>query len=299
MNCPICGSADTLKLGVKNTFPLALCRLCNHIYGMRQPSPEELQEYYSRYSYTSSGLDSVSPFVFQRLREIADGFESHRHSNRILDVGFGAGAMLKVAEENGWEVHGIELSALAVQQARLNGFQNALEVDFGSAPYKPGYFDVIVATELLEHVSDPLAFIRQASRLLVPNGLFYLTTPNGRGLSSRILGLDWSVNAPQEHLHLFSPQSLRAGLLENGFCRVKILCEGVNPFEILHHFRARLPFRYPAPHVTGFNRGDSSSDFNNKLAGCRSGAAIKRLANWVLRCSRLGDSLKAFAVKSV
>lgn len=104
-------------------------------------------------------------------------------------------------------------------------------LEFLKAPYSDGVFDVIVATELLEHLKNPLPFIRKAHALLASNGVLFLTTPKGNGISGRLLGLDWSAMAPPEHLNLFSPQSLGFALASQGFKSTRIDCEGVNPYE--------------------------------------------------------------------
>src|SRR6185369_14573470 len=240
MSCPICGGSSLRPLKAKNSYAMARCLACRHLFATRAPSEAELADYYARYCYEAAGLERVPPFIFKRLTEVVAGFRSYRNTNRFLDVGFGAGAMLRVAKEAGWDVYGIEFSGLAVEQAWKNGFTNATHGDFLRAPYEPESFDVIVGIELLEHLPDPLPFIRQAARLLAPGGLFYSTTPNGAGLSGSMLGVDWSVCAPPEHLHLFSPESVREALILSGFGRVRVACEGINPFEILHHYRGKF-----------------------------------------------------------
>ena len=297
MTCPVCGS-ESRQVGMKNSYPVARCPACGHLFTARMPSAAELADYYSRYSYDAFDLQHVPKFVFGRLKEVAARFEAHRRGGRLLDVGFGAGAMLQVARDLGWEVYGLEMSALAVKQAKENGFENAALGDFLESPYPAGFFDVIVAVELLEHLRDPLSFLRQAARLLAPEGLFYATTPNGGGLSCRALGLDWSAVAPQEHLHLFSEPSIRRALRAQGFEEVEVSCEGINPYELFHHFRSKLPLRALVERQAAFNRVESSYALNYKLTESRKGAAIKATGNWILRQAGWGDTLKVSAVKS-
>ena len=65
-------------------------------------------------------------------------------------------------------------------------------------------FDVVIASEVLEHVLDPHAMLVEILRVLRPGGLLWATTPHGRGISARLLGLEWSNVCPPEHLQLFS-----------------------------------------------------------------------------------------------
>lgn len=296
MRCPVCWGEAVRSVGVKNSYPFSRCRTCDHLFGERMPTESELADFYRRYSYDIHDLSRVPDFISARLSEIVAGFEGFRKANRLLDVGFGAGAMLRAASGMRWEAHGIETSRLAVEKANRNGFPMAVEGDFLRAPYPEGHFDVIVATELLEHLPDPLPFIRKAFDLLAPHGAFYLTTPNGDGISCRLLGVDWSIVDPPEHLNLFSRQSLTWALESQGFRTVDIASEGVNPYELVHCWKTWLggPSLQAAEPV---NHGQTTFDLNSRLTTSPSGKALKEMANMVLRLTRLGDGLKAIARK--
>lgn len=293
--CGICGGPSA-PFGEKSGWPLGRCRICGQVSALRMPSAVELSEHYRRYAYDTLDFHHIPPFVRSRLREVAASFSRYRKSNRLLDVGFGAGAMLEAARLEGWDPFGTEVSTLAVEQARKLGFTNVHEGDFLEAPYRAASFDVVVATELLEHLPDPLPFIRQARRLLAPGGAFYLTTPNANGISGRLLGLDWSIVAPPEHINLFSPRSLRLALESCGFEVSKIRCEGVNPDELLRYFRGS---RRHGSNSDGpqFDRTGSSYALNGRLSANPAGRALKTAANAFLTAMRMGDSLKALAVK--
>lgn len=292
-NCPVCRSAARV-LGAKDSVLVALCGACGHQFATAHPTAEELTALYGDYCYAGAEAVAVPPFIRSRVREVVRQFEPFRRTNRMLDLGFGAGTMLQEGRSLGWEVHGMELSSAAVKNARENGFDTAVEGDFLKAPYPEGTFDVIAAVEFIEHVPDPLPFLRQASRLLRPGGAIYLTTPNGAGVSGRLLGLDWSAMAPKEHLHLFSPLSLARTLEAAGFGGVEIRCEGVYPHEIAHRMRARL---------SGAEAGLSASEsirvsavLNENLAASRTGAAFKAAANAFLRLAKLGDAMKVIGI---
>jgi 2-polyprenyl-3-methyl-5-hydroxy-6-metoxy-1,4-benzoquinol methylase len=289
-SCPICGGGAR-ALGDKSGFPMARCRGCRHLFVDGTVDSGALDEVYRRYSYDRNDLEHVPGFVIDRLRQVIAPFGSARRNGRLLDVGFGAGALLKVAREQNWRPYGIEMSALAVEQAKQNGFPDVIAGDFLAAPWEDGFFDVIVMTELVEHLPEPRPFLRQAKRLLSPGGLLYLTTPNGQGLSGRLLGIQWSAAAPPEHLHLFSPRSLGLLLAAEGFGDVKILAEGVNPYELVERARA-LWGRRSDP---GFDRVSTGYQLNEKMVSNRLGSSVKRIANQVLSAARLGDYLKIYA----
>ncbi len=295
-NCPICNKTAAGEAGMKNSYLIEKCNSCAHLFSRARLSEEMLKKHYFHYSYETNDLHHTPEFVFTRLNEIVRTFEPYRHSNRLLDVGFGAGAMLKIGHEKGWKVYGLEFSNLAVRQAIENGFTNVIEGDIFDVPFKDDFFDVIVATEIIEHLPDPFLFLNQAHRLLSPGGLLYITTPNSRGLSSKILGLNWSVVQMPEHLNIFSPLSIRLALKSCGFLKIKMNTEGLNPYEIIHFFQHRHPSN--CDKEVHFDRVRSSYSLNEALMNNRAGLLAKRFINTLLRKTSLGDSLKIFAIKS-
>ena len=286
------------RLGTRNGYHLVRCSGCRHVFTANLPSDQTLAEHYRRYSYDNHGLASISPFIFQRLDEIMAPFDRYRRLNRLLDVGFGAGAALTVAKRRGWQVHGIERSTLAVDQAKANGFDDVLVADLEDAPYADGHFDVVMMVELIEHLPDARRFLRLGRRLLREGGLLFLTTPNGSGISGRLLATEWSVAMPPEHLHLFSPRSLQQALEASGFEAVKVWTEGMNPYEITRFLKRR----FSAPS----GNGDASQAYpavnsvklNERLSGSRWGKVAKQSVNRMLRWLHLGDAMKAMAEKA-
>lgn len=293
-SCPMGCRTAVRDAGMRDRYRLLRCQRCQHLFTANPPSAAQLDQHYSRYSYDRHGLETIPAFVFERLDRILSRFDSHRSLNRLLDVGFGAGAVLKVAQARGWQVYGIERSPLAVDQARANGFVNVQVADIAEAPFPEGHFDVVVMFELIEHLTDALPFLRHGQRLLRPGGMLYVTTPNGSGISGRLLSARWSVAAPPEHLQLFSPRSLRQALANTGFDTVKIRTEGVNPYELARHLKQRVrPSTAPAEPAAS----TSSVALNERLSGSTWGALAKDGVNGVLRLLSLGDAMKASAVK--
>ena len=122
-------------------------------------------------------------FIHHRLDEIVFGFSGYRVNNRALEIGFGAGFSLSALTRAGWNAEGVEVSESAVRHGESQGFK-AFHGELAEARYEDGSFDLVIATELLEHVPDPSAIIREIARISRPGGLFWGTTPNSRGLSS-------------------------------------------------------------------------------------------------------------------
>ncbi|HEX8284183.1 MAG TPA: class I SAM-dependent methyltransferase [Pyrinomonadaceae bacterium] len=303
--CPGCGSSEGAPRGSKGGFELLSCRACRTLYASALPASEVADDYEG---YYGEGNLHVPEFIDRRLDEIVSGFEPYRRAGRLLDVGCGAGTFLRAAGRAGWTAVGVEVNATAAEHNRAAGFE-VFNGELAAAPFPEGHFDVVILSEVLEHVADPRGMLRDILRVLRPGGLLWATTPNGRGLSARALGLGWSAVCPPEHLHLFSRRAARQLLTEAGFGRVRVVTEGANPVEILRALRghaappahaapeaAQQP--QPPPVAAGDERVRAGYELNAFLSDGRARRLIKDTVNAALRLSRLGDSLKISAEKS-
>jgi SAM-dependent methyltransferase len=135
---------------------------------------------------------------------------------RLLDIGCGTGLFLHLAAEAGMQVHGIELSASAVDYARTN---YGLDVHHGTledAEIAPASCNIVVMWHVLEHLPDPVAGLRQVAELLAPGGLLFAAVPNFGSYEARLFGRRWySLDAPR-HLFHFTPQTLAAAVEQAG-----------------------------------------------------------------------------------
>ena len=102
---------------------------------------------------------------------------------RVLDAGCGNGALLGLLREGApSDLRGLELSPAlcAAAQERLG---NAARIRQGSLqaswPFPDGAFDLVVMTEVVEHLADPRAALREARRVLAREGRLVVTFPNG------------------------------------------------------------------------------------------------------------------------
>jgi predicted SAM-dependent methyltransferase len=83
-------------------------------------------------------------------------------------------------------------------------------------------FDAVTMSHSLEHVHDPVAWLREARRIIKPDGQLTIATPNARSLLHRKFGADWFALEPPRHLHIFNRLALGAALRQAGFERFVI-----------------------------------------------------------------------------
>ena len=289
--CIACGSKEAQPLGVKNELELLRCRRCSTIY--TPYSPWYSSEYFYEVYYPEQSL-SPPAFVQTRLDEITAGFSRYREQNRLLDIGCGAGGLLVAARKNGWDAQGLEVAEQAIGYVRNLGFE-VFQGELQQAEFPSEHFDVITAAEILEHLSEPRLLVQEAARVLRPGGLFWATTPHARGLSARVLGLKWRCVWPPEHLQLFSLAGMKALLHDAGFKQVRFQTTGANPIEILHAMGAKKDA--PKALDQRFDRVLTGYQLNESLMKNRSRRVVKDVINGMLNVSRLGDSLKVFAIR--
>ncbi|HSS02738.1 MAG TPA: bifunctional 2-polyprenyl-6-hydroxyphenol methylase/3-demethylubiquinol 3-O-methyltransferase UbiG [Kofleriaceae bacterium] len=160
---------------------------------------------------------------------------------RVLDLGCGGGFLSNYLAARGHAVTGVDTTAENLDVARANDrTQSAtyMLADACALPFRKSEFDVVCAMDLLEHVEEPQRLIAEASRVLVPGGLFVFHTFNRTWQSKLIIikGVEWFVrNAPKD-LHVsrlfVTPDELRA------MCQA----HGLDPPEIRG---SRPRFRWP------------------------------------------------------
>ncbi|MFQ5802357.1 MAG: class I SAM-dependent methyltransferase [Candidatus Methylomirabilales bacterium] len=142
---------------------------------------------------------------------------------RLLDIGCGAGHFLKVAKDSGWEVVGVEPAPPAVDHARKNVPDSVIHCGFlhecGDL-VRGEPFDVVCSFAVIEHVIDPVGFLRRAIGLLKPLGLLCLSTPNMGGLVAKAIGKRFFFLTPPEHVSYFTIGAMERLLASQGMVPV-------------------------------------------------------------------------------
>jgi SAM-dependent methyltransferase len=95
---------------------------------------------------------------------------------RILDVGCGTGANLKMLASFG-QAEGVDISDQAVEFCRERGLRSVKLGAIEELPYDSGSFDLVTALDVVEHLDDDLAGLREIRRVLSPGGCVLLFVP--------------------------------------------------------------------------------------------------------------------------
>lgn len=145
---------------------------------------------------SSAMLHKLNPARLQYVRQQVDAhFATDPRDRRplagkrVLDVGCGAGLLTEPLARLGGVVTGVDAAPENIEAAKAHAAGQGLTIDYVAgdiAALDLGAFDLITSMEVVEHVTDPSAFIDALAARLAPNGLLILSTPN-RTAASRLL----------------------------------------------------------------------------------------------------------------
>jgi 2-polyprenyl-3-methyl-5-hydroxy-6-metoxy-1,4-benzoquinol methylase len=115
-----------------------------------------------------------------RIQIFSDIVSKMGNNLRVLDVGCGEGAIGKPIRKMGHDVVSIELPTIAAM-ARRCGVPSVVAGDAEHLTFASNSFDLVIASEVLEHLWNPHNFFDEAYRVLRANGYLLIETPEGRG----------------------------------------------------------------------------------------------------------------------
>jgi SAM-dependent methyltransferase len=153
----------------------------------------------------------------------------------VLDVGTDRGWFLKHFQDTGAEVFGTQMSAPAARVAsRLLGREIFLG-ELADARFPGLSLDLVCMYNVIEHVRQPRAYLREIHRILRPEGVLVLEVPNAGCPTARLFGAHWLGWDIPNHIHHFTPAALRRLVEAHGF---RVLAEShfsleFGPFHIL------------------------------------------------------------------
>jgi len=184
--------AEALK-GISDSTDVILWECCGCGFKFFDPSLAGNGLFYQLLE--SADYYSTGRPEFQRTLE----FAAKNRLTTVLDVGCGAGAFLDQARQAGLQTFGLELNVAAAEKARAKGhhiFDRLLhEIPTTACP---GGFDLITLFQVLEHVSDPVAVVKDAAAHLKPGGFVAVAVPSEVGVL-RLIPLD-PAQWPPHHI---------------------------------------------------------------------------------------------------
>jgi SAM-dependent methyltransferase len=218
--CRICGSRLDGPFLTGDPWRVRRCRTCTAAFIVPVPSAEVLEAAYHEGGYAdergqvAAPLDRLLDAFSRRRLEFAAG---DKISGRFLEVGSGKGRLLKVARAKGFDAIGVEPHSgrreFGTNRYDIEVFNGPL-ADF---PPERGPFDVIAMWHVLEHVPEPVDFLRQVYKLLADDGRLAIEVPNLNSWARFATGEAWFPWQLPYHLVHFTPRAMEVALSRAGF----------------------------------------------------------------------------------
>ncbi|MBI1842636.1 MAG: class I SAM-dependent methyltransferase [Verrucomicrobia bacterium] len=193
-----------------------------------------------------------TPLIYGTTVELARPHCARARGMRHLDIGAGAGQLVEMFRKE----FGVETRVCDYTDKLMKAPAQKVEIanlNEEGLPYPDGHFDVVTATEVVEHLEHYRETLREIHRVLRPGGLAILSTPNILNLKSRLRFLTFgfwnlfgplpvrnsALNSTGGHINPVSSFYLMHSMMDAGFNSVgwrtdKIQRSGVLPFVLLY-----------------------------------------------------------------
>ena len=215
------------------------CLTCGLIY--QNPRPSEKERLNSYQHYLPKGADEIEAWgrmMAPVFKKGADLIERDIPRGRLLDVGTGYGFFLALMQSRGWEIIGLEASSTGAHYGRKRWGLHILPQPWERASFPERAFDVVTAFYVIEHLPDPLAFLREVHRIVRPGGMILLRYPHTTPIKDILSFMRKKNNLYHLPFHLcdFSPATMHRALEKAGFTKIKTVVGG---FTIPTHLAGR------------------------------------------------------------
>lgn len=224
------------KVNSSGVFAISSCPRCRSAFVWPRPSPETIAACYTSASYQGDG--SLTPE--ERLKTILSHERVYANTTvdakrmvticrslntgkRFLDIGAGCGFFSKAALEQGFEVVALEPAPRCREVFQLLTGQEALPelINPDFVHKHRGAFDVVLMSQVLEHVPDLDETSAALNALLDKNGVAAIAVPHFRSWVSLVQGRQDMFIIPPEHLSFFTKQGLRELFIRHGFRTIR------------------------------------------------------------------------------
>ena len=179
--------------------------------------------------------------------------QRYKPSGNFLDVGTNMGFFLRQAQNRGWNLYGVEPSPALSEMARKFFGLNVKTSFLEDAGFASSFFDIVAMTDVFEHIASPGKLLREAHRIIKPDGILFIKVPNGL---FNILKLNlimiagrsktYDIFDSYEHVVHYTQKTLKEMLKKYGFEPVKTVVGKPIQIPIWHKLVGHY-YLYPSP----------------------------------------------------
>jgi len=229
--CPLCESDRRgFPFRLHEPYEVARCIECGFHYLYPRLIESAIQEVYRESSYYEGGACGYADTSYTAQEcALRATFERLLHNlakrgltgGDLLEIGCGYGYLLGEARSFFKRRVGTEFSPQGAEIARAT----EAEVFVGGIEQVPpeAKFDCVVGTQLIEHVYEPLSFVKRLTGYTKPGGHIILATPDIGGVLRKLMGRRWPSFKVPEHVLYFDYRTLSSLMLRAGLSDVRRL----------------------------------------------------------------------------
>lgn len=225
--CKLCSSPVVLledhlyddRYGFPGLYSVYQCTNCH--FGQISPEPDQATlekiytDHYHRSNTSAEEVKRQAQYTGswkQRMQRAWIGTTHDAHfyitpGTKVLDMGCGNGKSLLEIQNMGGEAYGTEYDKNIKSIAKDLGL-NIHFGDLNSAPWSDEFFDFITMSQLLEHIIDPVAFLKIVKQKLKKNGRVVMSFPNIDSFNRKQAGRKWINWHIPYHVNFFSRKSI-------------------------------------------------------------------------------------------
>lgn len=230
--CPCCGSESfkywysslDMVTHTSTIFSLVSCNNCSLVRTQPTPTPDSISYFYpdtyplfthsstTELAPTSSSNTSNKGFLsFLRATFVTlmqplvkpSKTLKYQHNERInhLDYGCASGQYIESLSSSNFKSVGIDFAHPALSAASLKGIDIYLE-PIPASFFPPGYFDLITAWMVIEHLPDPISILTKLADWLSPTGYLHLSVPDSSTIFRKLFrGASYDNHTPAHFIH--------------------------------------------------------------------------------------------------
>jgi 2-polyprenyl-3-methyl-5-hydroxy-6-metoxy-1,4-benzoquinol methylase len=219
------------------------CLKCGHVQLYPIPTVKEDKEFYDKemqdvginYSFKLAEVRRLSSTDVDRRAALIQKLIPK--NKKILEVGSGDGFFLEKMQKEGYDMTGVEVSKQRRIKSRRVTDVKVLNVNLMGNVSDIGSFDGIVLFQVLEHILDPINFLKNISKLLKPRGKLIVEVPNFNDFQIEINDAYRNWCFQRAHINYFIPNILKKVFVNAG---LKVKVTGVQRYSIENMFSWKL-----------------------------------------------------------
>jgi SAM-dependent methyltransferase len=252
ISCVGCGGSQATQEFEKNGFAYSSCPACGSLFQSPRPTMDAFEAFYRDSVSSRYWAEVFFPAVAEARRERIFKPRAERLSSlcaqknvkvdKVIDVGAGYGILLD--EWRGLHPNArllaIEPSTVLANECRAKGLDVVEDIAENVTGYQD-YADLVVCFEVLEHVYDPLAFVRTLVNLVRPGGYVFISTLGVDGFDIQVLWEKSNSIFPPHHINFLSVNGFKHLFERAGLEDVSVTTPGVLDVNIVQNAAKKDP----------------------------------------------------------